>query len=267
MSYMVMECHPAFVVVMDEEGRFIKAANRGYQVGQTIGEILPMQLPDTPAPAKGRKAIPGPWLRTFAAAAACLVLAVLVLFPRGPVAYASVYLTINPQVRIDVDRADAVVSLSAQNPDGTRLLEGYQYQNKPLEQVVSELIDKAVEMHFLQSGGRVILSLDAADPQWVTQHQADLQKTLDAHLSAQLDTDAIRVETIVRDDDDDADDDDDDADDAEDTDEDSDEDAHDRADADKEEPDDPDDADTPDDTDDADDVDDADDAADDVPEQ
>ena len=34
MSYVVMECHPGYVVLLDEEGRFLKAANLRYEVGQ-----------------------------------------------------------------------------------------------------------------------------------------------------------------------------------------------------------------------------------------
>ena len=32
MKYLVMETHPAYAVVLDEEGRFLKAANLQYQV-------------------------------------------------------------------------------------------------------------------------------------------------------------------------------------------------------------------------------------------
>lgn len=36
MKYIVMECHFSYAVLLDENGRFLKAANRGYQVGQTV---------------------------------------------------------------------------------------------------------------------------------------------------------------------------------------------------------------------------------------
>ena len=36
MSYLVMECHPGYVVLLDEEGRFLKAANLRYEIGQTV---------------------------------------------------------------------------------------------------------------------------------------------------------------------------------------------------------------------------------------
>ena len=35
MNYLVMETHPAYAVLLDEEGRFLKAANLRYQVGDT----------------------------------------------------------------------------------------------------------------------------------------------------------------------------------------------------------------------------------------
>ena len=40
MTYLVMECHPSYAIVLDNEGRMIKAANLGYQEGQVVGEII-----------------------------------------------------------------------------------------------------------------------------------------------------------------------------------------------------------------------------------
>lgn len=36
MSYIVMECPPAYAVLLDEEGRFLKAANLHYEVGRLL---------------------------------------------------------------------------------------------------------------------------------------------------------------------------------------------------------------------------------------
>ncbi len=36
MKYIVMECHFSYAVLLDEEGKFVKAANRNYRVGQTV---------------------------------------------------------------------------------------------------------------------------------------------------------------------------------------------------------------------------------------
>ena len=81
MSYMVMECHRAYAIVLDSEGRFLKVANLGYSVGQKTDFVIESgadeNLDDTGAeagkPGSGRKNR----ALTFAlAAAACLCLVV-----------------------------------------------------------------------------------------------------------------------------------------------------------------------------------------------
>ncbi len=50
MSYLVMECHPGYVILLDEEGRFLKAANFQYEVGQTVYEPVVMKEPPEKQP-------------------------------------------------------------------------------------------------------------------------------------------------------------------------------------------------------------------------
>ena len=47
MNYMVMECHPSYVVLLDEEGRFLKAANLHYETGQIVHD--PVLMKEEPA--------------------------------------------------------------------------------------------------------------------------------------------------------------------------------------------------------------------------
>ena len=70
MKYMVMECHLSYAVVLDEEGRFLKVANRQYEVGQTVTEVIEMQMPQS-APQKKKS---NRWMYSMAAMAACLML-------------------------------------------------------------------------------------------------------------------------------------------------------------------------------------------------
>ena len=43
MNYMVMECHPSYAVLLDEEGRFLKAANLHYKTGQIVHDPVLMK--------------------------------------------------------------------------------------------------------------------------------------------------------------------------------------------------------------------------------
>ena len=66
MKYLVMEIHPGYAVVLDEEGRFIKAANLHYEIGQKVTDIIEMQVSNTSPRRKTGKIITG-----IAAMAAC----------------------------------------------------------------------------------------------------------------------------------------------------------------------------------------------------
>ena len=46
-----MEVHPAYAVVLDEEGHFLKAANLRYQVGDTVRDIVELRRPKEKRPA------------------------------------------------------------------------------------------------------------------------------------------------------------------------------------------------------------------------
>ena len=68
MKYLVMESRPSYAVVLDEEGRFLKVANLGYQVGQRVDTVIGFQE-ETSSPA--RKWVP------LVSLAACLCLMLL----------------------------------------------------------------------------------------------------------------------------------------------------------------------------------------------
>lgn len=182
MKYMVMECHLSYAVVLDEDGRFLKAANLHYEVGQTVTDIVEMRQP---GPQKKSKKVTG-WVYSLAAMAACLILVVASVFQTGQMTYGSVYLTINPAVRIDVNRSDVVVNLEGTNEDGRTLIKDYLYKRKDLELVMDELADRAIDMGYLHEGGQITLTLDADDDEWIASRRSTLPARLDKHLTEKL---------------------------------------------------------------------------------
>lgn len=198
MKYMIMECHPGYAVALDEDGNFLKVANRQYEVGQTVTDVIPMLQP--------KAKHPGKWLYSLAAMAACLALLIGLFLPRQP--YASVYVKINPEVRIDVDKHDHVVGLTGVNQDGIDLIAGYDYHKKSLDLVTDELVDKAVEMGYLTAQGQITISLDSSDQTWIDSHSQSLQTHLQTHME-EIFMIEILVEQYHDDDDDDEDDEDD----------------------------------------------------------
>ena len=72
MKYIVMECHMSYAVLLDEEGRFRKAANLHYETGETVTNPVLMQEDERKSLSPARMA-----RRGAAAAGACLLLFLL----------------------------------------------------------------------------------------------------------------------------------------------------------------------------------------------
>ena len=175
MSYLVMETHPAYVVVLDEQGRFLKAANQNYQVGQQLSQIIPFQQP---------KAEVG-WVKksmvSLAGLAACLCLVFggyFGYYQPNFTAYGSMLVQINPQVQLTLSQTHRVLGLEGLNQDGIDLIQGYDYQGKSGDTVVEELVQRAMEMGFLANGESVTLTADSQDGSWNQEQEDSAQNTL-----------------------------------------------------------------------------------------
>lgn len=179
MSYLVMECHPAYAVVLDEKGRFLKVANRGYTVGQRVTEVIETRKPALPF----RR-----WLAPLAAAAcACLLFVGCWQVFFAP--YGSVRIKINPDIQLTVNRMDRVISVQGLNADGVTLLEGYDPDWKTVEQVSDDLANRAVSMGYLRQGGTIYLDVDSSRTDWV----AAIRDRMVAELGAHMDEEAVSI--------------------------------------------------------------------------
>ena len=182
MSYLVMECHPGYVVLLDEEGRFFKAANLRYEVGQTVYKPVLMKS----APAK-RRHILGWTGSGLAAVAACFLLIFGWSYYQNYIQpYSSIYLTINPEIQMDLNRKGTVVKLTGTNEDGRTLLDGYDGKGKDKVTVVDELIDRAIDMGFLAEGGRVSFSIDSPDDALFQEYGVELRTEVTEHLDGRI---------------------------------------------------------------------------------
>ena len=182
MNYMVMECHPSYAVLLDEEGRFLKAANLHYKTGQIVHDPVLMRE----EPAKQRNLMR--WARSgMAAAAACFLLLIgFNYYQNNVVSYSSIYLTINPEIQMDLNRKGSVTRLEGINEDGKTLLEGYDGKGKDKITVTDELIDRAIEMGFLSEGGQISFSIDAPDDALIQKYGEELQTEVLKYLENQF---------------------------------------------------------------------------------
>lgn len=190
MKYMVMECHTGYAVLLDEEGRFWKAADLHYEVGQTVENPLLMKQPQP----SGRRRITRLVSSTVAAAAACLFLIFGFSYYQNYLRiYSSIYLSINPEVQMDLNRYGNVVRLTGTNEDGAKLLEGYNGRGKDKLTVADELIDRAIEMGFLSEGGQVSFFIDSPEDALFQEYGTELRTEINEHLDGRI---TITIEIV-----------------------------------------------------------------------
>ena len=173
MNYLVMEVHPAYAVVLDEEGRFLKAANLRYQVGDTVRDIVELRCPREKRPALWKP------LSGVAGLAACLCIVFFGYYQPNFVPYGALRIQINPDVELTLSRTDRVLELEGLNADGRVLIEGYDYGGKDREDVTEELVERAIDMGYLSGGETVSITVTSADADWQAREEQAAREDLE----------------------------------------------------------------------------------------
>ncbi|MBQ8287958.1 MAG: PepSY domain-containing protein [Clostridia bacterium] len=181
MKYIVMECHFSYVILLDEDGKFLKAANRGYQVGQAVYD------PVLVGSYRYRPPVTRMIARGVTLIAACLLIFFGFSYYRNNIEpYSTILLTINPEVKMELNRRGEVLELVGINADGMTLIAGYDYEDKDKITVADELIDRAIEMGFLADGGNVAFTVNVPDQELRRTYESELQDQVAAYLAGRI---------------------------------------------------------------------------------
>ena len=168
-----MEVHPAYAVVLDEEGRFLKAANLRYQVGDTVRDIVELRCPKEKRPALWKP------LSGVAGLAACLCIVFFGYYQPNFTPYGALRIQINPDVELTLSRTDRVLALEGLNADGQSLIEGYDYGGKDREDVTEELVERAIGLGYLSDGETVSITVTSSDADWQIREEREAREDLE----------------------------------------------------------------------------------------
>ena len=168
-----MEVHPAYAVVLDEEGRFLKAANLRYQVGDTVRDIVELRAPQGTTP----RPVEAPVRRRRPAACLCIVF--FGYYQPNFVPYGALRIQINPDVELTLSRTDRVLELEGLNADGQSLIAGYDYGGKDREDVTEELVERAIDLGYLSGGETVSITVTSADADWQAREEQAAREDLE----------------------------------------------------------------------------------------
>lgn len=158
MKYVVMECHYSYAVLLDEEGRFLKAANVNYTEGQIVTDPVLIK--------------PRPMLllrRALTRGAILIVLLILIISGIGlhkasTECYSAVLVSVNPEVRIELNKWGKVISVKGLNTEGVRVVEGYDGKGNSALETVEDIIRAAAQKGYITDGDTVYFGFEADDP-------------------------------------------------------------------------------------------------------
>ena len=181
MKYIVMECHFSYAILLDEEGRFLKAANRGYQVGQSVYDPVIV----------GSYRYRPPMARIFARGVALVVACLLIIlgityYRYNMEAVSTIVMTINPEVKMELNRKGEVLELIGINADGMTLIADYDYEGKDKIAVADALIDRAIEQGYLTEGGTIAFTVDSKDDDLLPTYRKELLEEIAAYLAGRI---------------------------------------------------------------------------------
>lgn len=178
MKYMVMECHKAYAVLMDEDSRFVHAANLRYKVGQVVTD--PVLMDNTEAPSRNIRMI------VTAAAAACLVL----FAGTGYRYYASnfkthstIVISTEANITMELNSKGEVLSLKSDTEKGREILKSYSGKGKDKTTVANELIEIEKSKGLISEGDNVEFYVSSYDPDTIgplQQEMNDIKSKLEA---------------------------------------------------------------------------------------
>ena len=177
-TYLVCECHPGFAVLLDEEGRFVKACNLHYSIGDTVENVILMHDAET----HSSVITPARAIGGIAVMAAGIFFAFNWYFNSVSV-YSHIYLSINPDVDMQLNRKGEVVELVAGNADGEQLIAGYEAKGKDKVEVAKDLIDRSIDEAYLIDSGSISFTIDTPDEALFAQYGTELRSEMEAYVA------------------------------------------------------------------------------------
>ncbi|WP_295068539.1 hypothetical protein [Ruminococcus sp.] len=161
MKYIVMECHEGYAVLMDEESRFVNAANMHYEVGQSVTDPIIMNEEHT---ARRITFTAGKLI----AAAACLVIfasAGSIYYSRNLKPHSTVLISSDANIRMEVNKKGKVLHIVSDSEIGKDILKDYNGKGKDKLTVANEIIELEKEKGYISDGDTidVYISSDNSD--------------------------------------------------------------------------------------------------------
>ena len=178
MKYLVMECHPGYAVLMDEESRYVRAANLHYEVGQTVTE--PVLMNDL----KPKHRISMRTVTGIAAAAACLLILSAVglkkhMRSKKPETESVVIMVEEKRYEVALNRSGEVIEaiqMQPSNADQSSVIDISEDQHMTLSAFLSSMLQDSLDQGDIDNENPVQIYLYTENENSYQEYKAEIEE-------------------------------------------------------------------------------------------
>lgn len=161
MKYIVLQCYNGYAVLVDEHSRYVFAANKGYEVGQTVTNPVIMSDGD-----KKEKNI-GAVIKCIAAAAACVGLLTIggySYYAQNLKTYSTITINSDAGISMEVNRTGKVIRLVSDTENGKDIIKKSDVKGMDTVSAANKIIKAEIENGYISDGETVdvVISGDSA---------------------------------------------------------------------------------------------------------
>lgn len=160
MKYIVMECHAAYSVLMDEESRFVRAANMHYQTGQVVENPILMDCDREKKPIT----VSHSFVKKVSAIAACLFLVLGIgtyYYRTNLMTYSTILISSEAEISLELNSKGRVIAIKGVNQLGKDFLLRYDFEEGDRYDVERKLVESLVSCGYLKTGDTVEFFIDS----------------------------------------------------------------------------------------------------------
>lgn len=176
MKYIVMECHEGYAVLMDEESRFVNAANMHYKVGQTVTDPILMN-----ESSKDSHRSISMIIGRVAAAAACIALLTgggYNYYSRNLKVDSTILISSKANITISMNKKGNVIDISYDSKEGEDVVKNYNAKGKDKLTVTNEIIEIEKSKGYIPKGGTVDLYVSTEKSEDYDEYKSQVENSV-----------------------------------------------------------------------------------------
>lgn len=175
MKYIVMQCCKGYAVLMDEESKFVFAANKGYEVGETV--VNPVIMTNDRDDNRNITAV----IKVIAAAAACVAIITGMgysYYAQNLKTYSVVTITSDSAISMELNKTGKVIRLTSDTDYGKEIIEKTDVKGMDKLTAANEILQTEISDGHISNGDTVDVYVSGSDTAKTDSLRTELESEL-----------------------------------------------------------------------------------------